>query len=255
MSDALLMITTPDGPMQAFVSVPDAAPDAAPGVAPRLPAVVVVQEAFGVNDHVKDVCRRLAGAGYVALAPEIFHRDGAGIEVPYTEGPRAMEHLGRLTNAGIETDLRAAFAALRADPRVDPARVALVGFCVGGFAAFLGACRLDPAATVAFYAGGLVRERPGALLTPLLAEAGEIGAPLLCLFGGDDGGIPPADVDAVRAGLAEAGVAHEVVVYAGAKHAFFNDLCPANYNAGAAREAWDATLAWLARGLGPGRPA
>jgi carboxymethylenebutenolidase len=246
MSDARITIPTADGPMDAFVAAPDPAP------AGRGPAVVVVQEAFGVNDHVRDVCRRLAGAGYVALAPEIFHRDGAGLEIPYGEGPRAMDHLGRLTNAGIETDLAAAFATLRADPRVDSARVGLVGFCVGGFAAFLGACRLDPRATVAFYAGGLVRERPGALLEPLLAEAGGIAAPLLCLFGADDGGIPPADVDAVRGRLAEVGASHEVVVYEGARHAFFNDLRPANYDAAAAHAAWERTLAWFARHLAAG---
>jgi carboxymethylenebutenolidase len=244
MSDARTTISTPDGPMLAFVAAPDAA---APGLAP---AVVVVQEAFGVNLHIEDVCRRFARAGYVALAPEIFHRDGAGLAIPYSEGPRAMEHLGRLTNEGIATDLRAALAALRADPRIDPSRVGLVGFCVGGFAAFLGACRLDPAATVAFYAGGLVHVRPGALLVPVLAEAGAIRAPLLCLFGGDDGGIPPADVEAVRAKLTEVGVPHEVIVYDGARHAFFNDLRPAFYPEAAAR-AWDATLAFLARGLAP----
>ncbi len=235
--------TTPDGPMAFFAAFPDAAGAAAP-----VPALVVVQEAFGVNDHVRDVCRRLAGIGYAALAPEIFHRDGAGIEVPYTEGPRAMELLGRLTNDGLATDLAAAFAALRADPRVDAARVGIIGFCVGGFAAFLAACRCDPRVTVAFYAGGIVHERPHAALRPVLAEAPSIRAPILCLFGGDDGGIPPADVDAIRARLDAGTAAHEVIVYPGAKHAFFNDLRPA-FHPEAARAAWDETRAWLERYL------
>jgi carboxymethylenebutenolidase len=235
---------TPDGPMDCHVALPDAASAARPG-----PGVVVVQEAFGVNAHVKDVCRRLAGLGYAALAPEIFHRAGSGLDIPYTEGPRAMELLGQLTNDAIATDLSAALAALREDARVDAGRVGLVGFCAGGFAAFLAACRLDPRAVIAFYGGGIVRARPHALLTPLLDEAGAITAPLLCLFGGDDGGIPPSDVEAIRARLDAGTAPHEVIMYPGAKHAFFNDLRPANYDAAAARAAWERTRDWLARYL------
>jgi len=234
---------TPDGPMGFFAAWPDPAPTGA-----KVPALVVIQEAFGVNDHVRDVCRRLAATGYGALAPELFHRAGPGIEVPYTGGPRAMELLGTMTNEGIAGDLAAAFAAVRTGGRADPSRVGVIGFCVGGFAAFLAACRLDPKVTVAFYAGGLVRERPNALLRPLLGEAERIQGPILCLFGGDDAGIPPADVEAVKARLDAGKARHEVVVYPGAKHAFFNDLRPA-FHPAAAREAWDKTKDWLVRYL------
>src|SRR5260221_12207193 len=96
-------IATPDGPMDAYLALPDGA--AATGL---LPGVVVLQEAFGVNDHIRDVCRRLARAGCAALAPEVYHRTGAALEVPYTEGPRAMEILATLTNAGLTVDLAAA---------------------------------------------------------------------------------------------------------------------------------------------------
>jgi carboxymethylenebutenolidase len=245
MTETHLTIDTPDGPMDAYLAAPADAPR-------RLPGVVVLQEAFGVNEHIKDVCRRFARAGYVALAPEVYHRAGKGVEVPYTEGPRAMELLAALTNAGLTTDLAAALAALRADPRVDPAHVGIVGFCAGGFAAFLGACRLDPAAVVVFYGGGIVRPREGMAIAPVLAEADAIKAPVLCLFGSADGGIPPADVEAIRARLAGVSAVHEVVVYEGAKHAFFNDLRPAAYDATAAKEAWERALAWLGRYLAPG---
>jgi carboxymethylenebutenolidase len=231
-------IATVDGSMDAYVARP-----AAPG---KGPAVVVIQEAFGVNEHIKDVCRRFARAGYVAIAPEIFHRSERGLEIPYGDMPPAMAQLALLTNDGLEVDLAATFDYARGDGEVDAWRVGLVGFCVGGFVAFLGACRLDPAATVAFYGGGIVRARQGMLIEPLLDEADAIDAPLLCLFGSEDGGIPPADVDAIRGRLDTRGIGCEVVVYEGAKHAFFCDLRP-NYHPEAAAAAWARTLAWCER--------
>jgi len=231
-------IATVDGPMDAYVARP-----AAPG---KGPALVVIQEAFGVNEHIKDVCRRFARAGYVAIAPEIFHRAGRGLEIAYGNMDPAMAQLALLTNDGLETDLAAAFDYARGDNEVDAWRVGLVGFCIGGFVAFLGACRLDPAATVSFYGGGIVRERKGMLIQPLLDEADAIDAPLLCLFGSEDGGIPPADVDAIRARLSERAVGCEVVVYEGAKHAFFCDMRP-NYHPEAAAQAWSRTLDWCER--------
>jgi carboxymethylenebutenolidase len=236
--DSRVTIPTPDGPMDAYLARPD-------GKGP-LPGVVVVQEAFGVNDHIRDVCRRFADAGYVALAPEIFHRQGAGIDIPYGDMPPAMAQLALLTNDGIEVDLAAAFDHLRGEADVDTWRVGLVGFCVGGFAAFLGACRLDPAATVSFYGGGIVRGRPGMKLEPVLEEADAIDAPLLCLFGAEDGGIPPADVETIRARLERGGIGSAVHVYEGAKHAFFCDQRPA-YHPAAAADAWQRTLDWFAR--------
>ncbi len=244
-TEARVTLSTPDGPMDAYLASPAAAGPHA--------AVVVVQEAFGVNEHVRDVCRRLAAAGYVALAPEIFHRAGTGIEIPYSDMPPAMAQLALLTNAGLEQDLAAALAHLRSRGDVDPECVGVVGFCVGGFAAFLAACRLDPGATVSFYGGGIVRPRTGLALAPLIDEAAEIRAPLLCVFGSEDGGIPPADVDAIRDRLGKLGAMHQVVVYEGAKHAFFNDLRPTAYHPEAAQAAWERTLAWFARHLATGK--
>jgi carboxymethylenebutenolidase len=141
-------------------------------------------------------------------------------------------------------DLAAALAWLRARADFEPRRVGLVGFCVGGFAAFLAACRLDPAVTVSYYGGGIVRARAGLALEPLLDEADGIHAPLLCLFGSEDGGIPPADVAAIRGRLEGLAGGHEVVVYEGAKHAFFCDARPA-FHPAAAQAAWNRTLAFL----------
>ena len=246
MSEERVTIQTEDGPMNAHVAAPASSEQR------NHAALVVIQEAFGVNAHIRDVCRRFAGEGYVALAPEIFHRAGAGIEIPYNEMPPAMAQLALLTNAGLEQDLAAALAHLRGRADVDPQRVGVVGYCVGGFAAFLAACRLDPAAAVSYYGGGIVRPRSGMLLEPLLDEADHIRAPLLCLFGSEDGGIPPADVEAIRARLARPGAAptaHEVVVYDGAKHAFFCDMRPA-YHPAAAQASWERTLEWFGLHLG-----
>jgi carboxymethylenebutenolidase len=237
------VLDTPDGPMDAHVARPDApAPHA---------AVVVIQEAFGVNDHIRDVCRRFAEAGYLAVAPEIFHRAGRGVTVSYDDVPSAMARIAALTNGGIERDVSAALAYARGRPDVAPGAVGLVGFCVGGFAAFLGACRCAPAATVSFYGGGIARARPGFQLRPLIGEHGGIGAPILCVFGGEDKGIPPEDVETIRRALDTRPVPHDVIVYPGAPHAFFNDLRAAHH-AEAARDAWSRTLDWLGRYLRPG---
>jgi len=233
-------LTTADGPMGAHLAMPT-------GAGPH-PALVVVQEAFGVNEHIRDVGRRFAREGFVALAPEVFHRAGAGIEIAYSDVPSAKAQLAHLTNAGLEQDLAAALATLRARPEVDARRVGVVGYCVGGFAAFLAACRLDPAAVVSYYGGGIARARPGLLLEPLLDEAAGIRAPTLCLFGSEDGGIPPADVDAIRTRLASLAGEHEIVVYDGARHAFFCDLRPA-YHPAAAQASWVRTLEWFGRWL------
>jgi carboxymethylenebutenolidase len=233
---SVVTIPTPDGDMDAFV--------ARPAAAGPFPGVVVIQEAFGVSDHIRDVCGRFAAQGYVALAPELFHRQGRGVEIAYGDMPGAMAGLAGLTNQGLEVDVGAALARLRALPDVTPRRVGVVGFCVGGLAAFIAACRLDPAATVSFYGGGIVRERPKLHFQPVLGDTPRIRAPILCLFGAEDQGIPSADVEAIRAALDRLPVAHEVVVYPGAGHAFFNDMRP-NYHAPSAADAWQRTLAWL----------
>jgi carboxymethylenebutenolidase len=248
MPNEIVTLATPDGPMDAFVAHPEGAG--------RFPALIVAQEAFGVNEHIRDVCRRFAAEGYLALAPELFHRSGRGVVVPYDDFPAARVHIGALANEGLEQDLAACFDHLRARVDVDPQRVGLVGFCMGGFTAFLGACRLAPAAAVSFYGGGIVRPRAQGRMRPLLDEADGIRAPILCLFGAEDQGIPLADVDTIRGRLDALRTPHEVVVYPGAGHGFFCDARP-SYHADSARDAWKRTLDWFGRYVrgGPGSAA
>ncbi len=234
-------VMTDDGPMDVHVAAPEA-----PG--PH-PAVVVMQEAFGVNRHIVDVCERLAREGFVAVAPDLFHRAGRGLTFGYDEFPKLRPFFAALTNDGIALDARAAIALLRARPDVRADRVGVTGFCVGGFAALLVAERTDVAAAVAFYGGGMVNARPGLRISPPLAAAEEIRAPMLFFFGSDDASIPPSDVDAVREKLTALGKTFEIVVYAGAGHGFFCDE-RASFAPEAAADAWTRTLSFFRQHLG-----
>lgn len=236
-TEAALTLPTSDGDMAAYAAAPK-------GAAPA-PGVVVLQEAFGVNHHIQDVCRRLAYAGFSAVAPELFHRTGQGVDVAYTDFNAARVHMAKLTNEGLERDVNAALAHLRQGGGPAPA---VIGFCLGGFGAFLAACRCEIRTAVSFYGGGIVRARAGIGLEPLVGEADRRAAPLLCVYGAADQGIPPADVEAVRAALLQRAVRSETVVYAEAGHGFCCDEREA-YRPGPAAAAWDRALGWLRRDL------
>ena len=235
LKESTVTLETSDGSMDAFQVMPDAEGPA--------PAVIVAQEAFGVNSHIQDVCRRFAREGYVALAPDMYHRTGPMLAFSYDD-PKRREPFSALTNDGIESDINAALAHLIDLPQVDAGRIGIVGFCVGGFMAFLAACRTDVATAVCFYGGGIVNRREGLKLEPLLSEADRIKVPVLCLFGEKDGSIPQSEVEAIRQRLAMQPREHQVHVYPGAEHGFFCDERP-SYKADAAEDAWGRTVQWL----------
>jgi carboxymethylenebutenolidase len=243
MIESIASLPTSDGPMDLHCFVPDAA---SPG---RLPAIIVLQEAFGVNPHIKRFCRRVASAGYAAFAPELFHRTGRGLEFGYDEFPKIKPILGGLTNEQILEDLRAAHRHVVGRVDVDAARVASWGFCMGGWAAVLAACRLPIAASVAFYGGGLVHPRPGIGFTPLIDQLGSIRCPVLLVFGAKDAGIPPADISAMHSRLASLGKDHEVEVYPDGGHGFFCED-RAVYDQATAEASWTRATTWLASKLG-----
>lgn len=246
MAESTVSLPTPDGAMNAFLVTP-----AGGG---KMPGIVVAQEAFGVNGHIREICRRLAASGYAALAPELYHREGPGLEFAYSDYEACRPRLAALTNDGIEVDVNAAMGCLRSLPQVDPARVGVIGFCMGGFVAFLAACRTDVAAAVSFYGGGIVRPRPAARMTPILGEADRISCPILCLFGAEDASIPAEDVQQIRERLRSLSKRNEVVTYPNAGHGF---LCEerSSYSPVAAEDAWKKTLAWFAELLGRQRTA
>lgn len=210
-------------------------------------AVIVVQEAFGVNDHIEDVTRRVADAGYHAVAPDLFHRAGGGT-VPYGDLPAVMAKLGSVDDDGVLADIDAARAALHGEGFADE-RIGTVGFCFGGRVTFLVAARRSLGAAVGFYGGGIVS--PGRLGFPALVdEAASLQTPWLGLFGDEDASIPVDDVERLRAALEPAPVASDVVRYAGAGHGFHCDARPDAFEPAAAADAWGRTLTWFELHLG-----
>jgi carboxymethylenebutenolidase len=218
-------------PMPGYLAMPAA------GKGP-LPAVIVFEEIFGVNSHIRDVTERVARLGYVAIAPDYHHRAAPGQELGYDDaGMKAgMPLIQKLTMVGLRADLRAtrAFLGARAGVRAD--RLGCIGFCIGGHAAFLAACELDLRATASFYGGGIAAFTPGGG-PPSVTRAGELKGKVLCFFGAKDAAIPAAQVDTIKKALAEHKVRHEVVVYPECGHGFFCDQ-RGSYHAGSAKDAW-----------------
>ena len=203
-------------------------------------AVVVVQEAFGVNDHIKDVAQRFAAEGYRAVAPHFFHRSGDPV-ISYDDLDSAMTHIRQLTEAGITEDLNAAYDHLHEDGFED-SRIGVVGFCMGGTVAFIEAATRTLGAAVTFYGGGIAEGRFGA--PALLELAPELKTPWLGCYGDQDKGIPIEQVEQLREAAANAPVDTEIVRYPDAGHGFHCDARSA-YHEASAHDAWSRTLAWL----------
>ena len=153
--------------------------------------VVVVQEAFGVNDHIEDVARRFAAEGYLAVAPHLFHRTGDP-KLGYTDMGEVMPHMKELTRDGVLADIDVALSHLEA-AGVPASRTGIVGFCMGGTVALVVDTERQVGAAVTFYGGGVKEGRFG--FPPLVEAAPRLRAPWLGLFGDKDQGIP---VDAGR---------------------------------------------------------
>jgi len=196
------------------------------------PAVIVVQEWWGVNEHIMDVTRRIAAQGYVALAPDLYKGQIA------TEPDEARKLVMELDMPAAVEEIGSAIDFLLAQEFVRGDKAGIVGFCMGGRLTLMTALVNDKlAVAVPFY---------GAPLTP--EEAVQVKAPVLGLYGAEDSGIPVNAVLAMEKALAEAGIDHEIHIYEGAPHAFFNDT-RASYRPEAAADAWERTLRWFEKYL------
>jgi carboxymethylenebutenolidase len=225
-------LSTADGPMALYEAIPDGEPRR---------AAVVIQEAFGVNDHIQDVTRRLAVEGYHAVAPAIFHRAGGGT-APYDDFAQVRPLYEGLSDDGILVDVDATIAHLH-DAGFPDERIGAVGFCFGGRVSFLVAARRVLGAAVGFYGGGIVRA--GRLpFPPLIGEVTSLRTPWLGLFGDLDQGIPIDAVEELRTALSAAPVDTEIVRYANAGHGFHCDARE-GYMPDAAADGWLRTLAWF----------
>ncbi len=229
---------TPDGDMALYDAEPEGEARA---------AVIVAQEAFGVNPHIEDITRRLAGAGFRAVAPHLFHRTGDPV-IEYGDYDKIMPQFAGLSEAGVLNDIDAAIDYLE-QAGFTPARIGVVGFCMGGTVAFLASVRRPLGAGVTFYGGGIAEGRFG--MASMLELAPELQAPWLGLYGDEDQGIPVEQVEALRPAAAAAKVDTQIVRYRGAGHGFHCDM-RSDYHEESATDAWKRTLAWFQAHLASG---
>ncbi|NJO43075.1 MAG: dienelactone hydrolase family protein [Cyanobacteria bacterium CRU_2_1] len=202
------------------------------------PAVVVIQEIFGVNAHIREVTERFAKEGYVTIAPAIYQRLAPGFEAGYT--PDDI-NLGRQykeqTNAEeLLGDIQGAIDYLKTKPNVKSSGVGSIGFCFGGHVVYLAATLPDIKATASFYGAGIPNGTPGNG-APTLTRTAEINGTLYGFFGMKDASIPVEHVNQIEAELQKHDIPHRIFRYVGADHGFFCDH-RASYNAEAATDAW-----------------
>jgi carboxymethylenebutenolidase len=210
---------------------------AAPAEGGKLPGLMVFQEAFGVNAHIRDVAERFARQGYVTIAPELFHRTAPGFDGPYTDFPAVMPHLSALTPDGLIADATASYEWLQKSPRVLANATACVGYCMGGRASFLANSALPLKAAISYYGGGIA---PG-----LLARVPQQHGPILFFWGVQDAHITPDQVRAVTDAMKAAKKTYVNVEFSDADHGFFRDVTSA-YREMPAKQSWDLALRFLA---------
>lgn len=208
--------------------------------------LLVLQEAFGVNAHIRDVTERFARKGYLAVAPELFHRTAPGFEGRYDDFPSVMPHMRALKVPELEADLQAAHGWLGANAPSLP--LASVGYCLGGRVSFLAALTLPLSCAVSYYGGGIA---PDPTSPGLLNRASELRAPVLFFWGGRDRHIGPEQVRAAIDALRAAQKRYVNVEFSDADHGFFCDARP-SYNPSAAAQAWPITLNFLRHNGGAG---
>ncbi len=216
-------------PMRAYV--------ARPSTGEPHPGLIVFQEAYGVNGHIRNVTDRFAAQGYVAIAPELFHRTAPpGFEGDYKNFPSVMPHYQAVTNEAAEADIRATYEWLHSSPHVNPDQISCVGFCMGGKVAFLANAVVPLRAAVSYYGGGIAQS--------LLDRAAKLHGPALLIWGGRDKHITPDHRAAVIHALDAEKKKYVNAVFSDADHAFFCDERPA-YEPNAARQSWALTLEFL----------
>ena len=233
---SILQLNTPDGKMETY--------EAKPKEGGAHPAVIVLMEAFGLNGHIKNVTERIAREGYVAIAPDLYHRETERV-VPYAELQKAVGIMNRLQDPKMMDDVGAVIAHLKAQSYVKAGSIGVTGFCMGGRFTYLAAAHhnKDVKAAVAFYAGGVPMGNPSPL-----SRTGEINCPIYLFFGGKDPLIPAEHVAQINKALTDAHKTFMMKVYPEATHGFFCDERP-SYHADAAKDAWEKFKSFFAQHL------
>ena len=224
-----------DGSIPAYRAMPDKGGP--------FPTVLVVQEIFGVHEHIKDLCRRLAKAGYYAIAPELYARQGDPSK--YTDIPTLIsEIVSKVPDSQVMSDLDATEAYAKSTGKADTAKLAITGFCWGGGIVWRYAAHNPALKAAAAWYGPI--DRPRTELQPKypIDLAADLKAPVLGLYGAADTGIPVESVERMRAACKAANKICELVIYPDTPHGFNADYRP-SYRPEAAKDGWAKMLAWF----------
>ena len=218
--------------MKAFVGEPD--------TTGRHPGIVVVMGKTGIDEALQGQVADLAAHGFVSIASDMFHREDPNAPDYDTANMRVLD-------VNIKKDVNVAISTLKAHALVDPKRIGIVGFCMGGRISYLMATRNSEIKAAAVYYGGNIMKPRGDGPSPF-EQTAKISCPVIGLFGLEDENPSPADVKKIDAELTRLGKVHEFHAYPGAGHAFMGKGRP-SYREHAAREAWPKTLDWFKKYL------
>jgi carboxymethylenebutenolidase len=234
---AEVKIPTRDGPVPAYRAMPEKGG--------KLPVVLVVQEIFGVHEHIKDVCRRLAKLGYFAITVELYFRQGDVTQ--FTDNQEIFAKVvNHVPDSQVMSDLDAAVVYAESTGKADTSRLGVTGFCWGGRITWTYCVHNPKVKAGAAWYGRLVAPGRAPLQPAYPVElAPYLKVPVLGLYGGADAGIPVEQVEQMRAALKAAGnTTSEIVVYDGAPHAFYADYRP-SYRKEAAEDGWKRMQGWF----------
>lgn len=207
------------------------------------PIALVVQEIFGVHEHIKDICRRLAHAGYCAVAPELYARQG-DVSKMTDVNQIVAQVVSKVPDSQVLSDLDSAANWAAKSSRGDIGRIAIVGFCWGGRIAWLYASHNPKLKAGAAWYGRLEGDHNAMTPKNPLDLAGSFRAPVIGFYGGKDAGISQESIEKMRAALQVVGDPSQIVVYPDAQHGFNADYRP-SYNQADAEDAWKKMLAWF----------
>ena len=227
-TSSMLEIPGPQCSIRAF--------EARPAATGTYAAVVVIQEWWGLNDHIKDIATRFAREGYVAIAPDLYSRQGNKVTATPDEAGQLMMNLDKKDGVA---DLLAVVAHLKKASGVNGERIGVAGFCMGGSYALLLPCHSPDIKAAAPFYGEI----------PPNETLKKLGCPVRYFYGDEDGWIQASDVERLRTALHDFGKAGDVVIYKGVPHAFFNDTRKEVYRPEQAKDAWKRTLSLFAREL------
>jgi carboxymethylenebutenolidase len=230
-------IPTADGRVPAYRAMP--------ARGDSFPVVLVVQEIFGVHEYIRDICRRFAKVGHLAVAPELYARQG-DVSKMADVGEILSKVVPKVPDAQVMSDLDAAVAWTEKSSKGNIGKLGITGFCWGGRVVWLYAARSPKLkAGVAWY--GRLVGRPNELQpTYPIDVAASLNAPVLGLYGGDDSGIPLETVERMRGALKAAGGRSEIIVYPNTPHGFHADYRP-SYRKQQAEDGWTRLREWFAR--------